>query len=72
MIHYYSYDCWKCDNRHGGEWVSDSADPVVALAEIREHWHANEPDAWDFEFAIQTKEELDLLVGKHEKANRNV
>jgi hypothetical protein len=61
--HYYSYDCWKCDKRHGGEWHSESADPVVALAEIREHWDANEPDAWDYEFALHSKAELNLITG---------
>jgi len=67
MTHYYSYDCWKCDKRHGGSWDSESSDPIRALAEIRYQWEADEPDAWEYDFMLHTKEELDVMLGIGQK-----
>ena len=62
MIIYYTYECWKCPERHAQEHESAADNPLEALNEVLEDWTDGEPEPWDYNLELITKTEYDQMV----------
>jgi hypothetical protein len=62
MIIHYTYECWKCPERHAQAHESNAATPLEALNEVLTEWIDGEPEPWDYDLELITKDEYDAMV----------